>query len=149
MRGSQLEDSTFWSMVIVISVGHICKNLEQNYGLYLYRDPMRDGGKIRTPSVNSNPEYQLASRVATSQLKEPRVMPVDTRDSSWYEGLVLPLSRIRGPGIDITTFANQFCYVVKFLVKSHHIDIQNVSLRGKWKMTIKLIRESKKAHWSM
>ena len=52
------------------------------FTLYLYRDPVRDGGKIRTPSVNSNPEYQLASRVATSQLKEPRVMPVDTRDSS-------------------------------------------------------------------
>ena len=47
--------------------------------------------------------------------------------------VVFPLSRIRGPGIDITTFANQFCYVVKFLVKSHHIDIQNVSLRWKWK----------------
>ena len=30
---------------------------------------------------NPNPEYQLASRVAPSQLKKPRVMPVDTRDS--------------------------------------------------------------------
>ena len=26
-----------------------------------------------------SPEYQLSSRVATSQLKEPRVMKVDTR----------------------------------------------------------------------
>ena len=30
-------------------------------------------------SGNCNPEYQLSSRVATSQLKEPRVMKVDTR----------------------------------------------------------------------
>ena len=67
--------------------------------LYLYRDPLRDGGKIRTPSVNWNPEYQLASRVATSQLKEPRVRPVDKRGSDF------PLSRLRGPGIDITTIA--------------------------------------------
>ena len=32
------------------------------------------------------PEYQLSSRVATSQLKEPRVMKVDTRESKtrWF-----------------------------------------------------------------
>ena len=29
---------------------------------------------------NYTPEYQLSSRVATSQLKEPRVMKVDTRE---------------------------------------------------------------------
>ena len=64
--------------------------------LYLYRDPLRDGGNIRTPIINSNPEYQLASRVATSQLKEPRVRPVDTRDLSWYEGFGFPSVPIKG-----------------------------------------------------
>ena len=64
------------------SIFRVNSALRSSLAMYLYRDPMRDGGKIRTPSVNSNPEYQLASRVATSQLKEPRVMPVDTRDSS-------------------------------------------------------------------
>ena len=31
---------------------------------------------------NCNPEYRLSSRVATSQLKEPRVMKVDTREGN-------------------------------------------------------------------
>ena len=84
--------------------------------MYLYRDPMRDGGKIRTPSINSNPEYQLISRVAPSQLKKPRVRSVDTRGWSWYEGFVLPPSRIRGPGIDITTFPqSKFLLIFAFI----------------------------------
>ena len=34
-----------------------------------------------------SPEYQLSSRVATSQLKEPRVMKVDTRgNKAAFEG---------------------------------------------------------------
>ena len=46
---------------------------------------------------NPTPEYQLASRVAMSQLKKPRVMPVDMSGSDF-----LPLSQLVGPGIDIT-----------------------------------------------
>ena len=47
-----------------------------------------------------HPEYQLSSRVATSQLKEPRVMKVDTR------GVILKDSRVKGGSNTITTVAN-------------------------------------------
>ena len=107
--------------------------------LYLYRDPMRDGGKIRTPSINSNPEYQLISRVAPSQLKKPRVRSVDTRGWSWYEGFVLPPSRIRGPGIDITTFPQSkflLTFTFIFFVNSHH-DITKI---GAFKWVVKLVK---------
>ena len=100
---------------------------------------MRDGGKIRTPSINSNPEYQLISRVAPSQLKKPRVRSVDTRGWSWYEGFVLPPSRIRGPGIDITTFPQSkflLIFAFMFFVNSHH-DITKI---GAFKWVVKLVK---------
>ena len=118
---------------------HVALWLPMQLVLYLYRDPMRDGGKIRTPSINSNPEYQLISRVAPSQLKKPRVRSVDTRGWSWYEGFVLPPSRIRGPGIDITTFPQSkflLTFTFIFFVNSHH-DITKI---GAFKWVVKLVK---------
>ena len=60
----------------------------------------------QTPSISLTSGDESAQR-ATSE--------ADTRGLSWYEGLVLPPSRIRGPGIDITTFAK---YAQKFQSKS-------------------------------
>ena len=48
--------------------------------LYLYRDPMRDGGKIRTPSINSNPEYQP---------HEWRRVSSKSHEWGWYKGFEL------------------------------------------------------------
>ena len=60
----------------------------------------------QTPSISLTSGDESAQR-ATSE--------ADTRGLSWYKGLVLPPSRIRGPGIDITTFAK---YAQKFQSKS-------------------------------
>ena len=46
-----------------------------------------------------SPEYQLSSRVAMSQLKEPRVMKVDTR------GTFSEVSQVKGSSNAIVTVA--------------------------------------------